>query len=78
MAPKYGVVRRQHEWVKVHLMCGVKTNIVTVVEIKLIFDSCAPVFDVSPLAMGRGSLGSIKPSATWLRINSLKPHFSAV
>jgi transposase len=31
---KYGVTREQHEWVKVHLMCGVKTNIVTAVEIK--------------------------------------------
>jgi len=30
---KYGVVRKQHDWVKVHLMCGVKTNIVTAVEI---------------------------------------------
>ena len=31
---KYGVIRRQHEWVKVHIMVGVKTNVVTVVEIK--------------------------------------------
>lgn len=31
---KYGVIRRQHEWVKVHVMVGVKTNIVTAVEIK--------------------------------------------
>jgi transposase len=31
---KYGIVRRNHKWVKVHLMCGVKTNIVTAVEIK--------------------------------------------
>jgi len=30
---KYGNVHRQHEWVKVHLMCGVKTNVVTAVEI---------------------------------------------
>ncbi len=30
---KYGA-RQQHEWVKVHLMCGVKTHIVTAVEIK--------------------------------------------
>ncbi len=30
---KYGVVRQQHDWVKCHLMCGVKTNIVTAVEI---------------------------------------------
>ena len=31
---KYGAVRQKHEWVKVHLMCGVKTNIVTAVEIR--------------------------------------------
>lgn len=31
---KYGAVRQRHEWVKVHLMCGVKTNIVTAVEIR--------------------------------------------
>jgi transposase len=30
---KYGTVRAQHEWVKVHIMCGVTTNIVTAVEI---------------------------------------------
>lgn len=30
---KYGVPRQQHEWVKCHLMCGVRTNIVTSVEI---------------------------------------------
>lgn len=28
---KYGAPRQQHEWVKVHLMCGVRTNIVTAV-----------------------------------------------
>jgi hypothetical protein len=31
---KYGAMRQEHEWVKVHLMCGVKTHIVTAVEIK--------------------------------------------
>jgi transposase len=31
---KYGVVRQEHDWVKVHIMCGVKTNIITAVEIK--------------------------------------------
>jgi hypothetical protein len=30
---KYGQVREQHDWVKVHLMVGVKTNIVTAVQI---------------------------------------------
>jgi transposase len=29
-----GVVRQQHAWVKVHLMCGVRTNVVTAVEIR--------------------------------------------
>jgi transposase len=31
---KYGCVRQQHGWVKVHLICGVKTNVVTAVEVK--------------------------------------------
>ena len=31
---KYGEVKQQHDWVKCHLMCGVKTNIVTAVEIQ--------------------------------------------
>jgi hypothetical protein len=31
---KYGIVRRQHEWVKVHIMTGTKTNVVTAAEIK--------------------------------------------
>mgnify|MGYP001592175605 CR=1 FL=1 len=30
---KYGEVRQEHDWVKVHLMCGVKTNVVTAIEI---------------------------------------------
>jgi transposase len=31
---KYGKVRQEHEWVKVHLMCGVATHVVTAVEIR--------------------------------------------
>lgn len=30
---KYGQEKQQHDWLKVHLMCGVKTNIVTSVEV---------------------------------------------
>ena len=30
---KYGVERQEHDWVKVHLMCCVKTNVVTAIEI---------------------------------------------
>jgi transposase len=31
---KYGVTRSSHDWVKVHLMCGTKTHIVTAVRIE--------------------------------------------
>jgi transposase len=31
---KYNLVRQHHEWVKVHVMCGVRTNVVTAAEIK--------------------------------------------
>jgi transposase len=30
---KYNTVRAEHDWVKVHICCGVKTNVVTAVEI---------------------------------------------
>ena len=30
---KYGVMRQKHDWVKAHIVCGVKTNVVTAVEI---------------------------------------------
>jgi hypothetical protein len=30
---KHGVVRRAHDWVKAHIMAGVRTNVVTAVEI---------------------------------------------
>ncbi|MBI4245627.1 MAG: transposase, partial [Candidatus Rokubacteria bacterium] len=30
---KYGTVKQRHDWVKAHVMCGVKTNIVTAIEI---------------------------------------------
>lgn len=30
---KYGKVREEHDWVKCHVVCGVKTNVITAVEI---------------------------------------------
>jgi transposase len=30
---KYGAMKQEHDWVKVHIMCGVKTHIITAVEI---------------------------------------------
>jgi transposase len=44
---RYGHEQENHEWMKVHLMCGVKTNIVTSVEITGGFAHDSPQF--SPL-----------------------------
>jgi transposase len=41
---KYGVVRQKYDWVKCHLMCGVKTNIVTAVEIGERYEGDSPQF----------------------------------
>lgn len=41
---KYGNTEDWHDWVKVHLMCGVKTNIVTGVEISERYANDSPYF----------------------------------
>jgi transposase len=41
---KYGKPRAEHEWVKFHLICGVKTNIVTAIEVGEQFSGDAPFF----------------------------------
>jgi transposase len=67
---KYGKVRQQHEWVKVHLMCGVTTNIVTAVEIRdkdasdtkllpHLVDATAQNFTMSEISADKG-YGSVK------------------
>src|SRR5581483_8540524 len=66
---KYGKERQEHEWVKVHLMCGVKTNIVTAVEIhgptaadsKLLaplLDTTVQNFQVSEVYADKGYAGN--------------------
>ena len=58
---KHGGIRFQREWVKVHLMCGVKTNVVTAVEIhdkdaadspqmRPLLDATRKTFDVRELS----------------------------
>jgi transposase len=67
---KYGAVRQQHEWVKVHLMCGVKTHIVTAVEIRdknasdtkllpALVDATAENFEMREVSADKG-YGSLK------------------
>ena len=62
---KYGVTRQEHDWVKVHLMCGVKTNIVTAVEIHdrdasdtkilpSLVDTTAKHFDMAEVSADKG------------------------
>jgi len=43
---KYGDTKQmeQHDWIKVHLMCGVKTNIVTAIELTDRFGADCPQF----------------------------------
>lgn len=41
---KYGVVKEEHDWVKVHLMCGVKTNIVTAIQVGRQYSADSPEF----------------------------------
>jgi transposase len=41
---KYGRTMKEHRWVKVHLMCGVKTNVVTAVEIGGMYSGDCPQF----------------------------------
>ncbi|MGH6664914.1 MAG: transposase [Pseudolabrys sp.] len=66
---KYGV-RQEHEWVKVHLMCGVRTHIVTAVEIKdkdasdtkllpALVDTTAENFKLNEVSADKG-YGSLK------------------
>ena len=43
---KYGMTRSRHDWVKVHVMAGVKTNIVTAVEIRHRSAHDSPIFGV--------------------------------
>jgi transposase len=44
---KYGEEKQQHDWVKVHIMCGVKTNVITSVEVSGPHANDSPYF--SPL-----------------------------
>jgi transposase len=41
---KYGVHRTGHDWVKVHVMSGVKTNVITAVEIRQRSSNDSPLF----------------------------------
>jgi transposase len=67
---KYGGMRQQHEWVKVHLMCGVSTHIVTAVEIRdkdasdtkllpALVDATAQNFHLNEISADKG-YGSVK------------------
>jgi transposase len=62
---KYNVVRQDHDWVKVHICCGVKTNIITAVEIHdrnasdmpqlpLLVDATAKNFTISEVSADKG------------------------
>ena len=62
---KWGQERFRHQWIKTHLMCGVKTNIVTAVEIgnthdsimlPSLLDTTTSGFDVEEVSADKGYL----------------------
>ena len=70
---KYGVVKQKHEWVKAHIVCGVKTNVVTAVDIQGRHTNDAPLlpalvkhtaqhFDVAEVLADKGyiSVGNLE------------------
>jgi len=65
---KYGKTRREHQWVKAHLMVGVKTNVVTSVEmtgpdahdspyLPTLLDTTAKRFQPSEVSADKGYIG---------------------
>jgi transposase len=65
---KYGKMRSDHKWIKAHLMIGVKTNIVTSVEVTgqdehdykylpPLLETTAKRFDVAELSADKGYIG---------------------
>lgn len=65
---KYGRTRREHQWVKAHLMIGVKTNVVTSVEVTgpdahdspylpTLLDTTTKRFQVSEMSADKGYIG---------------------
>lgn len=61
------------DWVKVHLMCGVKTNVVTAVQITDRFAGDSPQF--KPLVEGTGknfTMAAISADKAYLSVNNLQ------
>jgi len=78
---KYGVLRQKHSWVKAHIMCGVKTNVVTAVEIHEAYTNDAAVlpalatktaedFNMKEVLADRGYIGA-KNLETILSLNAV-------
>jgi transposase len=64
---KYGVVRQKYDWVKVHLKCGVKTNVVTAVEIAGRDAHDSPMFKPRDATVKSGfRIGEVSADAAYL------------
>jgi hypothetical protein len=80
---KYGTVKQKQDWVKCHLMCGVKTNIVTAVEIHgqwasdakalpALVDATAQNFQIAEVAADK-AYGSRKNTDTIAKVGADLP-----
>ncbi len=70
---KYGQPRHEYDWVKCHLMCGVKTNIVTAVEIGKQYDADCPRFAPMVRAtVGTFTLRDVSADAAYLSYDNME------
>ena len=61
------------DWVKVHLMCGVKTNVVTAVQITDRFAGDSPLFKPLVEATGRNfTMGAVSADKAYLSVDNLQ------
>lgn len=61
------------DWVKVHLMCGVKTNVVTAVQITDRFAGDSPLFKPLVEATGRNfTMSAVSADKAYLSVNNLQ------
>jgi transposase len=71
---KYGVPRQEHDWVKVSVMTGVKTNIVTAVEVDERYAADCPQFSslVQKTADGGFTLREVSADAAYLSYENME------
>lgn len=71
---KYGNTEDWHDWIKVHLICGVKTNIVTAVEVSGRHDNDSPFFQplLEETARRGWNISEVSADKEYLSANNIR------